>query len=74
MLERRNNLLKGHVLSLKYRLLAVLGDRHLDCGQRCQFLQEQKLATAIDWKGQKRVALLLRHHFLMAGVDCLVGN
>jgi len=31
-LERLNNVLKGHVLSVKYRLLAVLVDRHLDCG------------------------------------------
>jgi len=74
MLERSNNVLKGHVLSLKYRLLAGLVDWHLDCGQRCRFLREQRLATAIDRKGQKRMALLLRHRFLMAVVDCLVGN
>jgi len=74
MLERRNNFLEGHVLSLKHRLLAVLGDGHLDCGRRCRFLREQRLATAIDRKGQKRMALLLRHHLLRAAVDCLVGN
>jgi len=65
MLERNNNVLKGHVLSFKYRLLAVLFDRHLDCGRRCRFLREQRLATAIDGKGQKRMAFLLRHRFLV---------
>jgi len=35
VLERFNNVLKGHVLSLKYRLLAVLVDQHLDCERRC---------------------------------------
>ena len=55
LLERSNNVLKGHVLSLKYRLLAVL--RHLDCGRRLWLLREQRLATAIDRKGQTRMAL-----------------
>jgi len=55
LLERSNNVLKGHVLSLKYRLLAVL--RHLDCGRRLWSLREQRLVTAIDRKGQTRMAL-----------------
>jgi len=113
-----------HVLSLKYRLL--------DCGWRCRFQREQRLATGIEMKEQKRrrpiiqraqvgddsvfivvkacrkrrilwhkpagpgeragdfvifdfdhqiwrwatyvLVLLLRHLFLAAAVDCLVGN
>ena len=46
-----------HVLSLKYRLLADLVDRHLYCERRCRFPREQRLATAsvkdaivLDWR------------------------
>jgi len=41
-------------LTCKYHLLAVLVDRHLDCQQRCRFWREQRLATAIDRKRQKK--------------------
>jgi len=77
VLERFNNVLKGHVLSLKYRLLAVLVDQHLDCERRCRFRRGQRLATAIDRIRQKRkrpvcaLALLPWHPFL---ADCRVGN
>ena len=54
VLERLNNVLKGHGLSLKHRLLAVLVDPHLDCERRCRFQGEQRLAPAIDRQGQKR--------------------
>ena len=44
----------SRVLTCKYRLLAVLFDRHLACVRKCRFWREQRLATVIDRKGQKR--------------------
>jgi len=75
VLERLNIVLKGHVLSLNYCLLAVLVDRHLDRGRKCRCQREKRLATAINRKEQKRrrplyvLALLPWHLFLAAAVD-----
>jgi len=47
----------AHFLSLKYRFLMAIVERHLDCKRRCQFRREQRLAIAMDRKGQKRKCL-----------------